>query len=200
MISKSLLSIIVADQRDAIRSMENYVERDARKFIPEALGSNTLIVKGLRRSGKSTMLTQEIIKRFGDDYLYFNFDDDRIMGFTTEDFQTLLETEISQFGDKKHILLDEIQNVKKWELFVNRLIREGYAVLITGSNSNLLSAELGTHLTGRHIDLNLTLFHLRNTWLLDPLKLILLDIHPKKRSMWKICFNPLCLKGGCRNP
>ena len=50
---------------------------------------------------------------------------------------------------------DEIQNVTGWELFVNRMLREGKRIVITGSNANLLSQELGTHLTGRHVDVEL---------------------------------------------
>jgi predicted AAA+ superfamily ATPase len=59
------------------------------------------------------------------------------------------------FGKKKYLCLDEIQNITGWELFVNRMLRQGYKVFITGSNANLLSRELGTHLTGRHIDIEL---------------------------------------------
>ena len=51
-------------------------------------------------------------------------------------------------------MLDEIQNLKNWELFVNRLQRQGYNLVITGSNSKLLSQELSTHLTGRHLLIN----------------------------------------------
>jgi uncharacterized protein len=49
------------------------------------------------------------------------------------------------------LLLDEIQNLKDLELIVNRMQRQGFRMIITGSNSNLLSSELATHLTGRHV-------------------------------------------------
>ncbi|AWR98697.1 AAA family ATPase [Metallosphaera hakonensis JCM 8857 = DSM 7519] len=52
----------------------------------------------------------------------------------------------------KYLLLDEIQNVNGWEPFVSRLRREGKRVIVTGSNSKLLSEELSTSLTGRHVD------------------------------------------------
>jgi hypothetical protein len=67
----------------------------------------------------------------------------------------LIETFIELFGQRKNVFFDEIQDVRGWELFINRLLREGYRVFITGSNANLLSHELGTHLTGRHMDLEL---------------------------------------------
>jgi predicted AAA+ superfamily ATPase len=56
----------------------------------------------------------------------------------------------SVYGKPKYLLLDEIQNLPRWELFVNRLQRQGYHLYLTGSNAHLLSSELATHLTGRH--------------------------------------------------
>jgi len=65
------------------------------------------------------------------------------------------------YGDVDYIILDEPQNVEGWELFANRL-RRTKRVIITGSNSKLLSGELVTHLTGRHIDFTLTPLALEN--------------------------------------
>ena len=57
--------------------------------------------------------------------------------------------------DINYILLDEIQNVEGWHLFVNRLLRTGFHVFVTGSNAKLLSSELATHLTGRYNEIRL---------------------------------------------
>jgi hypothetical protein len=57
--------------------------------------------------------------------------------------------------------MDEIQNLSRWELVVNRLQRAGYQLILTGSNSNLLSSELATHLTGRHLPTYLFTFSFR---------------------------------------
>jgi predicted AAA+ superfamily ATPase len=81
---------------------------------------------------------------------YINFDDDRFGKLTRDDFGTLLQTLYRLNGDFKHLLLDEVQNIEGWELFVNRMLRQGMHVIITGSNANLLSGDLATHLTGRH--------------------------------------------------
>ncbi|HBI24528.1 MAG TPA: hypothetical protein DDX84_10085 [Nitrospiraceae bacterium] len=54
-------------------------------------------------------------------------------------------------NETKCILFDEIQNLHNWELFLNRLHRKGFNLVITGSNSRLLCRELATHLTGRYI-------------------------------------------------
>lgn len=59
--------------------------------------------------------------------------------------------------DLNTLFFDEIQNMEKWEIFVNRLHRGGYDIYLTGSNAKLLSSELATHLTGRHIGIDLFL-------------------------------------------
>lgn len=120
-----------------------------------------LVIKGVRRCGKSTLLKQVMRSLFPDGFYYFNFDDDRILDFETRDFQTLMEAFVGTFGEKRVVFFDEIQNVRGWELFVNRLLREGYRVFLTGSNADLLSQELGTHMTGRHVDVELYPFSFR---------------------------------------
>ena len=86
---------------------------------------------------------------------YLNFEDDRLIQFEVSDFQTLLEIWIELYGDSKFVFFDEIQNVPGWERFVRRLVDQKYKIFITGSNANLLSRELGTHLTGRYIQIEL---------------------------------------------
>jgi predicted AAA+ superfamily ATPase len=94
------------------------------------------------------MLAKE--RNFG----YINFDDERLSGIKTEDLNRILEAFYELYGDIEHIVLDEIQNIQGWELFANRM-RRTRKVIITGSNSQLLSGELATHLTGRYIDCRL---------------------------------------------
>ena len=146
---------IVADQRSELNPIDKSVPRTIYQKVAYYDGASAHVVKGVRRCGKSTLMKQVMNAKFEDEFLYFNFDDDRITDFKTEDFQPLMESLIESYGDKKTIFLDEIQNIKGWELFVNRILRQGYRVFITGSNANLLSRELGTHLTGRHVDLEL---------------------------------------------
>ena len=153
MISKALLGTVVQDQREELNNPGYSVPRSIFGRVMEYGGSSALVVMGLRRCGKSTLLKQMVGERYKGNVLYLNFDDERITGFRAEDFQTLMEVFIELFGDVRNVFLDEIQDVTGWELFVNRLLRQGYRVFITGSNSNLLSKELGTRLTGRHTDL-----------------------------------------------
>ena len=155
MIPKALLNTVIVDQSKELGSVREYVGRNMLPLAISYSGSSALVVKGVRRCGKSTLLKQLINTKFTGDFIYFNFDDERISNFKAEDFQTLMEALIGVFGDKKNVFFDEIQNVEGWELFVNRLLRQGYRVFITGSNANLLSRELGTHMTGRHVDIEL---------------------------------------------
>ena len=76
----------------------------------------------------------------------------------TKDYDDILNAISQAYGSPKYIFFDEIQNLPKWELFVNRLQRQGYNLVLSGSNSNLLSMELASHLTGRHIPITLLPF------------------------------------------
>lgn len=155
MISKPLLRSVIEDQMKEISALERSVPRAVFPEILSYSGSSAFVIKGVRRCGKSTLLMQLMHAKFKNRFLYFNFDDELLLGLTAEDLRGVMETLIEMFGDKKIVFFDEIQNVKGWELFVNRLIRQGYSVFITGSNASLLSKELGTRMTGRHTDIEL---------------------------------------------
>lgn len=155
MISKSVLGTIIKDQLQEFQNLKDTVPRTVYPKIASHQGASAVVVKGVRRCGKSTLLKQLMTSQHSNDFWYFNFDDERLTGFTTDDFQSLLETMLEIFGKKKYQCFDEIQNITGWELFINRMLRQGYNVFITGSNAHLLSRELGTHLTGRHVDIEL---------------------------------------------
>lgn len=155
MISKAILRLVITDQLRELDLLKDSVPRSILQTAISYSGSSAFVIKGVRRCGKSTLVKQLIKAKFEDDFFYFNFDDERIADFKAEDFQTLMETLIEAFGEKKNVFFDEIQNIYGWELFVNRILRQGYKIFITGSNANLLSKELGTHLTGRHVDIEL---------------------------------------------
>jgi predicted AAA+ superfamily ATPase len=88
-----------------------------------------------------------------DSAIYLHFEDIRLAAFEKNDF-VRLHNEISKRGIKT-LFFDEMQLVNGWELYVNQLLRENYTVFITGSNASMLSVELGTHLTGRHLSVEL---------------------------------------------
>ncbi|MCX6689397.1 MAG: ATP-binding protein [Methanoregula sp.] len=115
--------------------------------------SRIVVVSGVRRSGKSTLLRQ--FAALYPAFLYVNFDDDRLMGFAVTDFSALTLVLSKMSDETRVIFIDEIQNIPGWERFVRRIHDEGYKVFLTGSNAHLLSAELGTHLTGRYTQITL---------------------------------------------
>jgi predicted AAA+ superfamily ATPase len=120
------------------------------------------IVIGVRRSGKST-LCHKVLKNNNIDYAYANFDDERLFDLKSEQLNDVLQALYTIYGDFKYLFLDEIQNVDGWHLFVNRLLRQGIHLIITGSNSKLLSGELSTHLTGRYVEIELFPFSFSET-------------------------------------
>ena len=131
------------------RLKEKYVERSVDSIN---LGSSLInVIIGPRRSGKSFFAVHALSRQgiFG----YANFDDERLV--ETKDYNEIIDAINTIYNNPKYILLDEIQNLDKWELFANRLNRQGYNIVITGSNSNLLSKELATHLTGRYSIINI---------------------------------------------
>ena len=160
---KNELKNIVLDQNNL--SLEgNFIEREIFAKAEEYMKNDFVIVlTGLRRTGKSTLLKQ--LRRKYPGY-YLNFDDDRLVNFSVQDFQDLYEILIELFGVKNLFYFDEIQNVLGWERFVRRLHDENKKVFVTGSNANTLSQELGTHLTGRHLNLTLFPFSFREYLLL----------------------------------
>jgi predicted AAA+ superfamily ATPase len=151
MIPVNLLEEVIADQSERWENKEVGTIRDIplQKFIAS---SQITIISGIRRSGKSTLLYQ--ISKNYKNYYYTNFDDERLINFEVDDFRNLMILFQKRY-DSKVIFFDEIQNIKGWERFIRRIHDEGYKIFITGSNARLLSSELGTHLTGRYIKIEL---------------------------------------------
>ena len=141
--------------RDRLLSLP-YVPR-AREAQGQKWMSSDLIkvILGPRRAGKSVFALM-LLKSH--DFAYFNFDDESLPGEEKIDLDELMTELKLAYGDTKYILFDEIQNLPNWELFVNRLHRAGYNLVLTGSNASLLSKELATHLTGRHIPIEILPF------------------------------------------
>lgn len=151
MIRQEEISLIIDSQKEEFIFKSTFLEREELSNIP-ALDSFATIITGIRRCGKSTLLLQYLRAQKAN-IIYFNFDDIRLSEFETSDF-IRFHNEI-QTRKSETIVLDEVQMIDKWEIYVHQLLREGYKVFVTGSNASLLSRELGTHLTGRHISMEL---------------------------------------------
>ena len=112
------------------------------------------VVIGMRRSGKS-ILCLTAFKSAGIPFGFVNFDDESLDGIEASDLDEILKAVYVVYGPVKHLFLDEIQDAPKWPLFVNRLLRKGLHIVISGSNARLLSSDLATHLTGRFVSTEL---------------------------------------------
>lgn len=143
----NLLENIILSHKEefALQRAEPYVKRDAQ--IKGSDSGLIHVILGPRRAGKSFFCIHSMdpAKPIG----YINFDDERLTDIS--DFDAVMEAVKLVYNNPMVLLFDEIQNVPKWELIVNRLQRQGYSLFLTGSNSKLLSRELSTHLTGRHL-------------------------------------------------
>ncbi|MDZ7777252.1 MAG: ATP-binding protein [Bacteroidales bacterium] len=132
-----------------MKANERLIKRELDKAfdinIPHAL-----IITGVRRSGKSTFMKQLMEKHIKTRYV--SFEDVRLSGFEKEDFEKLEEIFNEEDHEERVYLFDEIQNIQGWELYVRQKLDQRKRIIITGSNASLLSRELGTRLTGRHLD------------------------------------------------
>ena len=151
---ESLRNILTTQKIDLLRSSSrHYLARDLdlSKHLDE---EEVTIISGVRRSGKSSLLEQ-FVKSVHEleSLIYINFEDPQLIDFKPEDFVKVYEIwlEKNASANLRVALFDEIQNVEGWERWINFFSKQkGFKVFISGSNSNLLSSELGTHLTGRH--------------------------------------------------
>ncbi len=154
--NRNVLASALKEQQQSFSDRDLGVEREALDELGQIIDTPQIIViSGLRRVGKSTLLAQIANKYLNDNYYFVNFEDERLLNFEVKDFDLLHETLIGLFGEKKTFLFDEIQNVPEWERFVRRLHDQGYKFIVTGSNASLLSQELGTRLTGRYLQVEL---------------------------------------------
>lgn len=150
---KDLLKQIILEQQEILHAPnKRYVQRYiADEWLQT---SEILIISGIRRCGKSVLM-QQIRDRLVEKDFFFNFEDERLANFKLDDFQKLQECFVELFGEQHTYYFDEIQNIEGWERFVRRLYNAGNKIVITGSNARMLSRELGTHLTGRYIQVEI---------------------------------------------
>ncbi|MCR5658592.1 MAG: ATP-binding protein [Bacteroidales bacterium] len=156
MIDEKIILQVLAEQQEEIKSYkpQKWVARKEESLF-EFDTTMAQVVIGVRRSGKST-LCHKVLQERGIRYGYVNLDDDRLAAMQVEDLNTVLSCVYQLYGtDIPYLVLDEIQDVDGWYLFVNRLLRTSLHVFITGSNAKLLSGELATHLTGRYNEIHL---------------------------------------------
>ncbi len=145
--NKTKLRQVIIDQQELFKRTEDLIDRDVEINLK---GNEIVIITGIRRCGKSSLL-KLISKRVEGNKIYINFDDIRLTDFDKDNFEDAQSIAIELLGKGKiTYFLDEIQSIEHWERWVNNLYAEGIKVFITGSNSKLLSSEISTYLTGRN--------------------------------------------------
>jgi len=148
--TKDFIKTLIAEYQNLIPTIE-LVDRN---YQFEANLNYVLV--GLRRAGKSYLLYQQMQRLIREghnikEFLYFNFEDDRINSLLLEDLD-LIKTCYEEMYDCRPIFfLDEIQLIDKWEKFARRLADQKYRVYVTGSNARMLSSEIATTLGGRYM-------------------------------------------------
>ncbi len=152
MILKDELSKILRSQRKGIEYRKlGTLRQDLEKIQP--LVNFAIVISGIRRCGKSTLLLQSMNRE--EEFNYLNFEDPRLTEFVLRDFEILEEVFLTDYGESKIYYFDEIQNLLGWDSYVRYLLDNNKKVIITGSNASLLSRELGTKLTGRNLRMEL---------------------------------------------
>lgn len=145
-------------ERDELLSRP-YQQRHT-KYDADELLQNPLIklITGPRRVGKSVFA---LLMLQGKNFAYLNFDDNQLLEKWDEDLAMSALEDV--YPDYDFMLLDEIQNLPDWDLWVSKLYRRGKNLIITGSNAKMLSSEMATVLTGRYLQIEMLPFSLEET-------------------------------------
>lgn len=147
---KTKLYELLNEQQELFNKEEELIEREI-SLEPYLRGNEIVIITGIRRCGKSTLL-KIISSKINKKKIYINFDDIRFTDFKIENFQDIegFAKELHRIESEVVFFFDEIQNIPSWERWVNNLFAKKIKVFVTGSNSSLLSSEISTFLTGRN--------------------------------------------------
>ena len=142
-------------ERDNLLS-HPYLSRHTSHDLESLLSSKQIkLITGPRRSGKST---QALLMLRGKNFAYLNFDDNALLSRWDEGLVMAMLSDV--YPGYEYLLLDEVQNLDNWDMWVSKLYRNGVNMVITGSNAKLLSSEMATVLTGRYLQVQMFPFSL----------------------------------------
>jgi len=158
---KNKLRQVIIDQQSLFNKKEDLIYRDI-DLEYYLKGNEIIVISGIRRCGKSSLL-KLISEKVEGTKVFINFDDIRLVDFNLDNFPGIQDIVLELFGENEKItyFLDEVQNMIYWEKWVSNLYSQGIKVCVTGSNSNLLSSEISTYLTGRNKVIKLFPFSFR---------------------------------------
>lgn len=133
--------LLAYDYQERIAQQTSVLYRDSKMIK---------LITGPRRAGKSSLALQMLR---GQNFAYLNFDDSSLLdGFDESKVEDLLDEVYSGY---KFLLLDEVQNLTGWSIWVEKLYRRGTNLVITGSNANMLSDDIAAILSGRYLEIRL---------------------------------------------
>ena len=162
-------------ERDELLSRP-YLERRSNQDMDLLLSSHLIkLITGPRRVGKST---QALLMLRNRNFAYLNFDNQQLLD--TWDANLVMRMLDDVYPGYEYILLDEVQNLEAWDLWVSELYRLGKNLVITGSNAKMLSSEMATALTGKYLKVEMLPFSLEEFF--DWNKLDLSRLNPERQA------------------
>ena len=165
-------------ERDELMSRP-YLKRRISQDIDLLLNSRLIkLITGPRRVGKST---QALLMLRDKNFAYLNFDNYSLLNAWNSDLVMRMLDDV--YPDYEYILLDEVQNLDGWDLWVSELYRLGKNLVITGSNARMLSSEMATVLTGKYIQVEMLPFSLKEFFDWNKLDLHMLKPEDKTNSL-----------------
>lgn len=169
---------------------QQYISRESRYDIPLLLQNPQIkLITGPRRAGKSIFA---LMMLSGRSFAYLNFDDPKLLSLWNEDL--VMSALDRVYPSYQYLLLDEVQNLEGWDLWVAKLYRRGVNLIITGSNAKMLSSEMATVLTGRYVEIEMLPFGLSETLCYSGISAQ--DIRPEQEAKARIIYEEYLRLGG----
>jgi len=146
-----------AEKERFISETKKYIIREKIPYAEKFLNENIIkVITGPRRAGKSVFCMLLLKDK---EFAYLNFDDENLVKI--KNYDELIKVLYEVYPNAKYFFFDEVQNLDKWELFINKLHRRNFNLIITGSNAKLLETEISSILTGRYVSINVFPFSFR---------------------------------------
>ena len=176
-------------ERDRIASRP-YIDRKMSYDAAEMLESPLIkLITGPRRAGKSVYA---LLMLKGHNFAYLNFDDKMLLDRWNDE---LVEHTLDEvYPGYEYLMLDEVQNLPGWDLWVSKLYRNGKNLVITGSNANMLSSEMATVLTGRYLQIEMLPFSLAEVMATNGIDIA--DIKPEQQAHASLVVDDYLRNGG----
>ena len=176
-------------ERDELLSRP-YLTRRSGLDVDMLLNSSLIkLITGPRRVGKST---QALLMLRDKNFAYLNFDNQSLLD--AWDANLVMRMLDDVYPGYEYLLLDEVQNLDAWDLWVSELYRMGKNLVITGSNAKMLSSEMATVLTGKYLQIEMLPFSMEEFF--DWNKLELHELKPEQQAEGKVLTDDYMRNGG----